>query len=80
MLVVLVVLLLLFGAEKMPGMARSIGRSLSQFRRAAREMSDELMHADLNASDPGPEPEKKQPAETVASTDSTDAESSHEGS
>ena len=42
----LLVLLLLFGSKNLPGMARTLGKTLESFRRAAREVSDEIMHAE----------------------------------
>ena len=45
-LLILVALLLLFGARRLPGIARSLGKTLEQFRRAARDVTDEVMHAD----------------------------------
>lgn len=42
-LLVLVVLLLLFGAKRLPGIARSLGRTLEEFRRSAQDVRDELM-------------------------------------
>jgi sec-independent protein translocase protein TatA len=59
-LVILVVLLLLFGANKVPSMARNLGKSLEAFRRASREVTDEIMRADLQEKDnttPAEEPE-----------------------
>ncbi|PIE51712.1 twin-arginine translocase TatA/TatE family subunit [Candidatus Fermentibacteria bacterium] len=37
LIVILVVLLLLFGAKRIPEIARSIGRSLNQFKKGMRE-------------------------------------------
>ena len=45
-LIVFLAALLLFGAKNLPHMARTLGRTLEQFRRAAREMSDEILNAD----------------------------------
>ena len=42
-LLILVVVLLLFGAERLPGMARSLGKALENFRRAARDLTHDLM-------------------------------------
>ncbi len=47
-LLILLVMLLLFGSKKLPEMARSIGKSMESFRRASREMTDEIMRADLH--------------------------------
>jgi Tat protein translocase TatB subunit len=41
-LVVAVVALLVFGPEKLPDMARTVGRTISDFRRTAQEMRDEF--------------------------------------
>ncbi|MCX6996764.1 MAG: twin-arginine translocase TatA/TatE family subunit [Kiritimatiellaeota bacterium] len=42
LVVILVVALLLFGPKNLPKMARSLGKSMEEFRRAAREVQDEL--------------------------------------
>jgi Tat protein translocase TatB subunit len=41
-LVVAVVALLVFGPEKLPDMARNVGRTISDLRRTAQEMRDEF--------------------------------------
>lgn len=46
-LVIVFVFLLLFGPKKLPGMARNLGRALSELRRASREVQNELLVADL---------------------------------
>lgn len=46
-LVIFFVFLLLFGPKKLPGMARNLGRMLSELRRASREVQNELLVADL---------------------------------
>ncbi len=44
LVLILVVLLLLFGAKRIPDIARSIGKSMSQFKRGMRDV-------DLNVDD-----------------------------
>jgi sec-independent protein translocase protein TatA len=39
MLIVLAVVLLLFGARKVPELARSLGRAQSEFKRGTRELA-----------------------------------------
>lgn len=39
LLIILFIVLLLFGAKKLPGLAGSIGTSMKEFRRATREAS-----------------------------------------
>jgi sec-independent protein translocase protein TatA len=53
-ILVLVVLLLVFGSKKLPGIARSLGRTLEEFRRASREVTNEIMRADEEPYPPPP--------------------------
>jgi sec-independent protein translocase protein TatA len=54
-LLILTAMLLLFGSKKLPGMARNLGKSIEAFRKASREVTDEIMRADLED-----KPEKKE--------------------
>ena len=66
-LLIMIVLLLLFGAKRLPEMARNLGRSMEEFRRAARDVTDEIMHADLEEDERVPPPKLAQAkTETVA--------------
>ena len=40
LLIILFVILLLFGAKKLPELSRSLGRSLSEFKKGQREGAD----------------------------------------
>jgi TatA/E family protein of Tat protein translocase len=42
---IVIVIILLFGAKKLPELARSIGRSLGEFSRAKDEFEKEVKHA-----------------------------------
>lgn len=46
-LLILAAVLLLFGAERFPAMARALGQALSELRRAANEFSSVIMDKDL---------------------------------
>ncbi len=57
LIVILFIVLLLFGARKLPGLASAIGTSVREFRQASgtgADESDELAHG---AGEPGPPPE-----------------------
>lgn len=41
LIIILVILLLLFGAKRLPEMARSIGKSTREFKKGMREGADE---------------------------------------
>ncbi len=45
-LLIFVVILLLFGSKNLPGIARSLGKALEEFRRAARDISHEIVCGD----------------------------------
>lgn len=50
LLIVLVVILLLFGAKKLPGLARSVGASAREFKKGVDEGSDEAADDNENTS------------------------------
>ena len=50
LMLVFVAILLLFGAKRLPEIARQLGKSLEQFKRAAKDVSDEIMKADTEPS------------------------------
>jgi sec-independent protein translocase protein TatA len=54
-ILILAVLLLLFGARKLPELARSLGRSTKEFKQGMRDATTE-------AEDSPPEPETTEPA------------------
>ena len=55
-LLVLAVILILFGAKKLPELARGMGKGIKEFKNATREIQDDLEEA-LN--DDPPPPRKK---------------------
>jgi len=44
-LLVFLIVLLLFGAKKLPQLAKGLGRSLGEFRKAKEEFEDEITRA-----------------------------------
>ncbi|HEY8495151.1 MAG TPA: Sec-independent protein translocase protein TatB [Myxococcota bacterium] len=57
LLVILVVALLVFGPNKLPELARSLGRAMHEFRRA----SNDLRASFHEAIEPTPQPEPRRP-------------------
>lgn len=49
MILIFIVILLLFGAKKLPELARGMGRSLGEFKKAKEEFEHEIMTADNDA-------------------------------
>ncbi|MBW7908545.1 MAG: twin-arginine translocase TatA/TatE family subunit [Kiritimatiellae bacterium] len=50
-MLVLLVALLLFGSKNLPGIARTIGKTLEQIRRAANDVRDEVMKAEEDSAE-----------------------------
>ena len=56
-ILIFVVLLLLFGAKRLPELARGLGKGISEFRKAAKEVSNEIKQEELDK----PDDEKDKP-------------------
>ncbi len=50
--IIFVVLLLLFGANRLPKLARGIGRSMGEFKKAREEFEDQLMKGETESESP----------------------------
>ena len=42
LLLILLIVLLLFGAKKLPEIARSIGRAIKEFKKAGKDLKEEV--------------------------------------
>ncbi len=51
LLIILVVVLILFGAKKLPELARGMGKSIKEFKKATSEIEDEVRTA-IEATEP----------------------------
>ncbi len=65
-LVVLVIVLLLFGPKKLPGLARSLGKGLGTIRSASDDIRREIRMDDLDSDTPGEPPVREPPEAPVA--------------
>jgi sec-independent protein translocase protein TatA len=54
-ILILVLALVLFGAKKLPELARGLGHGIKEFKKATRDVQDELHNA-MNAEPPVPPP------------------------
>jgi len=52
MLIILGVLVLLFGAQRIPKLANSVGRSLGSFKKGRQEVEDELKEIETEVKEP----------------------------
>jgi len=60
LVLVLVVILVLFGAKKIPEFAKGLGQGIREFKKASSEVNNELQRA-LEEPPPPPPPAKKAP-------------------
>ena len=51
---VFLIILVLFGPSQIPKMARGLGQAVREFRKAQREITDEVSREDPPADKPGP--------------------------
>jgi sec-independent protein translocase protein TatA len=63
LILVLVVILVLFGAKKIPEFAKGLGQGIKEFKKASNEVNSELQRA----MEEQPAPPPKKPAAPVAS-------------
>ena len=74
-ILILALVLILFGAKKLPELAKGLGHGIKEFKKATREVTDEIEHSvsDNHYTPPPPTPPAKQisetaPPETAAAT------------
>jgi sec-independent protein translocase protein TatA len=67
LIIVLVAILVLFGAKKIPEFAKGLGQGIKEFKKASNDVTNEFQNA-LNQEPPPPPPPVKPPAapETAA--------------
>ena len=67
LLLLMVVVLLLFGSDKLPGLARGMGKSIREFKKAAAGVEEEIRQAlEEPPETPRPAPPPAAPAGTVS--------------
>jgi sec-independent protein translocase protein TatA len=71
-LFILLIVLLLFGAKKLPELARGMGSAIKEFQKAKDEFSDEL-HSAAKTDVAKGQPDVRSPAATVPRIDNTSA-------
>jgi sec-independent protein translocase protein TatA len=68
--IVVLAILLLFGAKKIPELARGLGSGIKEFKKATREVTDEIQNADDKPAAQSKSTPNSQspPAQTVSQT------------
>lgn len=60
-ILILALVLILFGAKKLPELAKGLGQGIKEFKKATREVTDEVQ----NSADETPAPTKRLPVQTA---------------
>jgi sec-independent protein translocase protein TatA len=66
LIIVVVAILVLFGAKKIPEFAKGLGKGINEFKKASREVTDSIENEPTTPAAP-----KTPPANTAAQTQST---------
>lgn len=66
LLLLLIIALVVFGPDRLPGLARDIGKAMGELRKTSDELTAEFLSADLTK--PRTEPQPPVPLEAQAST------------
>ena len=69
-LIIFVVVLLLFGAKRIPEMAQGLGKGIREFRKAMKDVQDDIDVSASNTIAPKPEASAEQVAREPATADS----------
>lgn len=69
LMVILVIGLLVIGPKKLPGLARSLGKSLAEFRRASDDMRREFLDVAQSARGEPPDVDEQVDAATATKPD-----------
>ena len=64
MILILAVVLILFGAKKIPELARGMGQGIKEFKKATKEVTEEIQNADTQAPTQKFAPPASKPPET----------------
>jgi sec-independent protein translocase protein TatA len=62
-IIIAVVVLVLFGARKVPELMKGVGTGIKEFKKASRDVQDELHRA---SEEPAPTLQPRKPSETVS--------------
>ena len=68
-ILILALVLILFGAKKLPELAKGLGTGIKEFKKATREVTDEVHNAMEETPAATPPMQRKLPSSTVVTTE-----------
>ena len=76
---ILAVILILFGAKRLPELARGLGQGIKEFKKATREVTDEIQNAVDETPPPAQQRKLPSPNQSQQQTEHTVPQSSNSG-
>src|ERR1700682_2635828 len=73
LIIILLIVLVLFGAKKLPDLARSLGQSMNEFRKAREDIDRDLHNTEAPPSQPQPYHSTQQVAAVPSTQQATSA-------
>jgi sec-independent protein translocase protein TatA len=73
-LLILFVILLLFGAKKLPELSRSLGKSLGEFKKGKEDLEREIREAKEDVLEPKVKPESESAESEISTEERKDSE------
>ena len=67
-ILILAIIIILFGAKKIPELARGVGLGIKEFKKATREVTEEIQNAPIDSPQPKIVASQSQPPATVSQT------------
>lgn len=67
---ILAIVLIIFGAKKLPELARGLGQGIKEFKKSSREIQDEITQA-IDVDSPPPPPRRAASPESTAARTET---------
>jgi len=64
-LLILALILIFFGARRIPDLAKGLGQGIKEFKKATREVTDEIQNAAESTPPPPPPPTRQIPTTTA---------------
>jgi len=73
MMIIFLIVLLLFGAKKIPELARGVGKGMGEFKKAKKEFEDEIKAGEVEGEKQWDEDVKRTSAKPTPAADTADA-------
>src|SRR5437867_2111898 len=72
-ILILAVVLILFGAKKLPELAKGLGQGIKEFKKATREVTSEIQNATVDDNYTAPTPRQIDQPQTTKTSDTADS-------